>query len=428
MADAPQSELDAVDFFKSDRFVRDPYPYFDHLRGKCPVVRESHHDVYMVTGYDEAIAVYHDQATFSSANAVTGPFPGFPVPLEGDDVTGLIEAHRDELPFNDQLPTMDPPQHTAHRGLLLRLITPKRLKENEEFMWRLADRQIDSFATRGTCELMADYAGPFTLLVVADLLGVPEEDHPKFVERLSRRAQHAVGSTDGPSMEHTPLGYLYDQFSTYIEDRRANPRDDVLTGLALATFPDGTLPDVGDAMRIAANLFSAGQETTTRLLGSAFQILGDRPDLQARIRADRSLVAPFVEETLRLESPIKGDFRLSRVPTEIAGVAIPAGSTVMVLPGAANRDPREFADPDELRLDRVNSRQHIAFGHGIHVCAGAPLARAETVVTIQRFLDRFADLRIAEEHHGPADARDYEYAPTYMLRGLQNLHLELTPA
>jgi len=100
----------------------------------------------------------------------------------------------------------------------------------------------------------------------------------------------------------------------------------------------------------------------------------------------------------------------------------------MVLPGAANRDPREFADPDELRLDRVNSRQHIAFGHGIHVCAGAPLARAETVVTIQRFLDRFADLRIAEEHHGPADARDYEYAPTYMLRGLQNLHLELTPA
>ncbi len=130
---------------------------------------------------------------------------------------------------------------------------------------------------------------------------------------------------------------------------------------------------------------------------------------------------------LRLESPIKGTFRLARVPTTIGDTKVPAGSTVMVLPGAANRDPREFEHPDELRLDRPNGRQHIAFGHGIHTCAGAPLARAEANVSLQRLLDRTADIRISESHHGPADARHWDYTPTWMLRGLEELHLEFTP-
>jgi hypothetical protein len=427
MADAPQVDLDAVDFFTTDQLTEDPYPYYEHLRAQCPVVKEDHHDVWMVTGYREAIQVFHDQATFSSCNAVTGPFPGFPVPLEGDDVTELIETHRADLPFSDQLPTMDPPVHTAHRGLLLRLITPKRLKENEEFMWRLADQTIDAFADRGSCEVVTDYASPFTLLVVADLLGVPEEDHPDFVDRLTRRAHGNVGSTEGHEMEHTPLAYLYERFSDYISDRRANPRDDVMTGLALATFPDGTLPDVGDAMRIAANLFAAGQETTARLIGSCLRILAERPDLQSQLRANHDLISPFMEEVLRIESPIKGDFRLSRVPSTVGDVEVPAGACVMIMTGAANRDPREFEDPTEIKLDRVNSRQHIAFGHGIHVCAGAPLARAETIVTIQRFLERFSSITIGAEH-GPEGARRFEYAPTYILRGLNALHLDLVPA
>src|SRR5437867_5741852 len=138
-------DFDAIDFFRGDELVADPYPYFDHLREACPVQPERHHGVVMVTGYEEAIAVYHDTGTFSSCNSVTGPFPGFPVPLQGDDVSDLIEQHRDELPMSDQLPTMDPPKHKAHRGLLMRLITPRRLKENETFMWELADRQIDEF-------------------------------------------------------------------------------------------------------------------------------------------------------------------------------------------------------------------------------------------------------------------------------------------
>ena len=142
-------DLDALDYFRTDALTDDPYPYWDHLRSRCPVDQESHHDVFMVTGYDEAIQTYHDQASFSNCISAIGPFAKFPVPLEGDDLTEIIETYRDKLPFGDQLPAFDPPKHTAHRGLLMRLITPKRLKENEEFMVVLADRQIDQFHARG---------------------------------------------------------------------------------------------------------------------------------------------------------------------------------------------------------------------------------------------------------------------------------------
>ena len=154
------TDFDAIDFFRDTAFIADPYPVLRVPAGAVPGPRETHHDVVMVTGYEEAISVFHDTATFSSCNSVTGPFPGFPVPLVGDDVSALIERHRDELPFSDQLPTLDPPMHTAHRALLMRLITPKRLRENEAFMWRLADRQIDEFVANGECEFVSEFASP----------------------------------------------------------------------------------------------------------------------------------------------------------------------------------------------------------------------------------------------------------------------------
>ncbi len=416
MSDEP---FDSIDYFRTKDLIDDPYPYFEHLRDQCPVTKEPYHDVYMVTGYDEAVEIYHDQATFSACNSAIGPFAKFPVPLEGDDVTEIIEAYRDDLPFGDQLPTFDPPKHTAQRGLLMRLITPKRLKENEASLRRLADNQIDRFHARGECEFVGEYAQPYTMLVIADLLGVPEEDHEEFLEKLIH--------TGHIEMTHSPLEYLYAQFTSYIENRRREPVDDVMTGLATATFPDGSLPPVEDVMKIASNLFAAGQETTARLLGSALQTLGEHPELQQQLRDDRNLVPAFVEESLRLEPPINGTFRLSRTPTTVRDTEIPAGSTVMILPAAANRDPREFEHPDQLRLDRQNARQHIAFGHGIHTCAGAPLARAEANVSLQRLLDRTADIRISDSHHGPAGARHWEYTPTWMLRGHDRLHLEFTP-
>src|SRR5262249_2687474 len=273
--------FESVDFFRDESLVPDPYPYFDALRQRCPAVREPHHDVVLVTGYDEAVAVYNDAETFSSCNAVTGPFPGFPVPLEGDDVSALIEEHRDELPFSDQLPTLDPPVHTAHRALLMRLITPKRLKENQEFMWRLADRVIDEFVADGNCDLIRGYGAPFTMLVIADLLGVPEEDHDVFRAELGARPDRAIGNTERDTLAARPLDSRCARFTRCCADRRRVRRDDVMTGLATATFPDGSTPGVMDVVRIAANLFAAGQETTVRLLGAALQLIAERPDLQA---------------------------------------------------------------------------------------------------------------------------------------------------
>lgn len=422
-------DFDAINFFRDEELLRDPYEYLDALRGECPVRRESHHDVVMITGYDEAVEVYNDTERFSSCVSVTGPFPGFPVPLEGDDVSELIAKHRDELPMSDQLPTMDPPMHTDHRALLMRLITPKRLKENEDFMWRIADRQVDAALAAGECEFIGELAAPFTLLVIADLLGVPEEDHQAFSDALLRRPHGgAVGGVGDDTLAKSPLEYLYEKFTDYIEDRRRTPRKDVLTGLAAAKFPDGSTPEVIDAVRVASNLFAAGQETTVRLLGSALLLIAERPDLQRALREDRSLIPNFIEETLRIESPVRGDFRLTKVPVTIGGVDLPAGTTVMLVNAAGNRDPRQFRDPAKLEVERENARHHLSFGRGVHTCPGAPLARSETRILIERLLDRTAEIRISEREHGPADARRYEYIPTFILRGLTKLHLEFTLA
>jgi len=423
------SEFDNANFITDRQIQDDPYPYFDWVRQQGPVWREPHFGMYMITGHPEAMAVYGDPATFpenapasgifSSCNVVCGSFVKFSVPMEGDDVSDIIAKYRHELPFSDQLPSFDPPNHTAHRHLLMRLITPKRLKENEDFMWQFADRLIDAFSDEGSFEMVGSYAEPFTLTVIADLEGVPESDHSLFRERLST-AHKDVG--------HKPLEFLYERFNEYIEDRRQTPRNDVLTGLATATFPDGSTPEAKDAALIAANLFAGGQETTVRLLSFALRMLGERPDLQASVRADRARIPNFIEETLRLESPLRAQFRMARVATELAGVEIPAGGSIMLLPGACNRDPRVFVNPEEFDIDRPNARQHIAFGHGIHTCAGAPLARAEGRVTISRFLDRTADIAISETVHGPTGSRRYEYLPTFFLRGLESLTLDFTPA
>ena len=429
MTDDTVIDYDAIDFFRGNELVDDPYPYFDWLRQQCPVQRESQQDVYMVTGYDEACAVYTDTDTFSSCNSVTGPFPGFPVPLDGlDDVSDLIDEHRDELPMSDQLPTMDPPGHRDHRHLIMRQLTPKRLKENEEFMWRLADRQIDGLIGAGRCEFIAEYANPFTMFVIADLLGVPEEEHEEFRTALAHRPNSDGAGSTKESMSLNPLEWLYERFGGYIEDRRRQPRQDVLTALATTTFPDGTLPEVIDVVRVASNVFAAGQETTVRLLGATLQRIAEDPELQQLLRERRDILPNFIEETLRTESPVKGDFRLARRRTTVAGVDIPAGATLMVVNGAANRDPRHFDHPAEFRIDRSNAREHLAFGRGVHSCPGGPLARMETRVSIERLLDRTTHIGIDEGHHGPPGARRFYYMPTYILRGLTRLHLELAPA
>lgn len=223
------------------------------------------------------------------------------------------------------------------------------------------------------------------------------------------------------------LAWLDDWFGRYIEDRRRAPGDDVLTHLALATYPDGSTPEVTAVVRTATFLFAAGQETTARLLAVALKYLCEYPELQEELRAHPERIPDFIEEALRIESPVKADFRLARRSATIGGVDIAPGTPVMLLNGAANRDPRRFGQPSEFRLDRGNARDHIAFGRGAHSCPGGPLARVEGRVSIQRILERMRDIRLCEEHHGPPGARRFDYEPTWVLRGLHQLHIEFTP-
>ncbi len=417
-----------IDYFNDESLVEDPYPYLDELRSACPVLPLPHLGVVAVTGYDEISEAYHDTDSFSSCNSVVGPFAQFPVPLEGDQVGEIIDRYRDQLPMHEHMVTMDPPDHTRERALLMRLITPKRLKDNEAFMWRLADRQLDEFVPRARGEFISGYAQPFAMLVVADLLGVPESEHQRFRDGFGLSGMVGeVGAGDTSDGELNALGWLDGYFADYIEDRRREPRDDVLTELALATYPDGAVPDVTAVVRTATFLFAAGQETTARLLAAALKHLAEHPELQDELREHRDRIPNFVEEALRVESPVKTDFRLARRDTRIGDVDIAAGTPVMLLNGAANRDPRRFECPEEFRIRRPNSREHVAFGRGHHSCPGGPLARVEGRVSLERILDRTRDIRLSEEHHGPPDARRFHYEPTWILRGMTSLHLEWTP-
>jgi cytochrome P450 len=424
----PSGETDYgdVDFFSDLRLVADPYPFYDYLRAQCPVAPVPRSGVVAVTGYDELTEVYRDNATYSSVNSSLGPFP-LPFEVGSGDISELVEAHRDRFPMSEHLVSFDPPRHTAHRALLNGLFTPKRLKENEQFMWRLADQLIDEFIAGGRCEFASAYGGAFPFLVIADLLGVPESDHAMFRDLLAGNAPpDAAWQDEDGTVNMNPLAYLDKWFTAYISDRREQPAHDILTEMATQRFPDGTLPAVSDLVRIATFLFIAGHETTARLLSSTLRVLAEDADLQESLRNNRDRIPNFIEEMLRLESPIKSDFRLARKTTTLAGVEIPAGTTMMLLPGAANRDPAHFDCPAELRIDRPNARQNVAFARGVHSCPGGPLARIEGRVTVERMLDRLRDIRIDEEHHGAAGDRRFRYVPLYIIRGLQELHLEFT--
>ena len=415
-------DFDSIDYFTDEAVRTDPYPYFDYLRAKCPVLPGAVTGVTAVTGYEEAMATYKSPA-LSACNAVVGPFAPLPFEPEGDDITEQLEAFRAQIPLADHITNMDAPEHTRSRGLLNRLITPKRLRENEEFMWRLADECLDQMIAAGTaCEFVADFAKPFTLVVIADLLGVPAEDHDSL--RASLRPGMEKGISEGTA--HNPLMWIEAQFSDYIAQRRDEPRNDVLSQLAAAEYPDGTVPEVDEVVKLATLVFAAGLETTVKLLSASIRHLAENPAMQRRLRDDRTLIPSFLEETLRLESPVKTHFRLARQSTEIGGCPVSAGTTLMLLPGAGNRDARKFDDPNAFRLDRPNVREHLAFGRGAHSCPGAPLARAEAKIAINRILDRMRDISIAEDVHGTAESRSYEYEVPFVLRGLAELHVNFT--
>ncbi len=422
------TDYDVADWFTDDSIAQDPYPYLDHLRSTCPIRPTGHHGVVAVTGYDEALEIFRHPETFSACLTVVGPFHNLPVPLEGDDVSDIIDGYRHLLPMNQHMVTMDPPDHTRERALLMRLITPRRLRENEDYIRRLADQQLDRIVPAGRCEFIGEYAKPLATMVIVDLLGVPEDDHAQFHDGFG--LNHATtGDLNGPGDQAgvNSLEWLDEWFGTYIEERRREPRDDVMSGLASAKYPDGTTPDLAAVVRTATFLFAAGQETSARMLAQAMRFLAENPSLQDDLRADPAGIPNFIEETLRIESPTKTDFRLARRGMNVSSVDIAAGTPVMLLLNAANHDPRRFESPDEFKADRPNAKEHLAFGRGIHSCPGAPLARAEGRISIERILQRTRNIRLSEEHHGSPSARRYDYEPTWMLRAMEALHIEFDP-
>ena len=418
------TDLHERDFYRDRSLIEDPFPYYEACRAQGPVFREPNHGVFVVTGYDEICAIFRDPQTFSSCNSFGGPFPPLPGAPYGDDVTDLVEEHRHVFPAPDTLTSEDPPVHTDHRGLMMRMMTPKRLRENEAFMKGLADRRIDAFIEKGRCDFVAEYAQPFAMLVIADLLGVPEEDQPKLRALF---AENGAPGAVGQKLPDKPLWFLDDFFLAYVDDRRANPRDDVLTRLACNTYADGRMPEPMESVNVATILFAGGQGTSARFLGNMLHYLAEQPELQQRLRQERHLIPNFVEEMLRFNSPTKLAQRLVRKTTRLGGVELPAGSPVLMLLPAGNRDPRRFEAPNEFRVERENARDHVAFGRGIHTCPGAPLVRADAGTTLERLLDRLDEIRISEAEHGPPQARRLPYTDSYILRGFDALHLEFRP-
>ncbi len=419
---------DEKDYFTDHTVLRDPYSFFAKLYALTPVYHSPIHDLVYVTGFEESLAVLRNTDDFSSVISVGGPVIALPFTPQRGDISDQIEAFRSQFPASNMLVTYDGLPHTASRSILNRLFTPSRLRANEAYMIQLADDMVARLVARGSCDVIGDIATSYATLVVADLLGVPSDDRVLFERAIA--AGPPAGDLDKADSQDpsAALEYMAGFFFGYITDRRANPREDVLTELAQATYPDGSTPDVAEIVQLAMFLFAAGQDTSAKLLGNGMRFLVEDKALQASLRAQPDLIPAFIEEALRLEGSTKATFRLAKRNTRIGDLNITAGQKVVVLLAAANRDPRRWDDPTVFRLDRPRIKEHLAFGRGAHTCVGAPLARVEVRAMLASLLAQTSDISLSETHHGPAGARHLDYEPSYIIRGLDALHLQLAAA
>jgi len=338
------------------------------------------------------------------------------------------EAERiiNEKGYGRFMPTIvnnDPPSHTTYRGLVNDAFRAGRIRQMETYITEVVGELIDTFAGRGEVDAVADFAVPVPMYVIADQLGVPRSDFQRFKEWsdawvvglgmpvpdevLIEAAEKVV------EMQHYMIARM--------AERRIEPRDDIMSDLVQASY-NGERPLTDkEVLSIVEQILVAGNETTTNGIANGLQRLAEEQDLQDRLRADPGLLPKFVEEILRMESPVQGLFRYVTEDTELDGVRIPKGSTVMIRYAAGNRDEAKFEHAEEFDLARRNNGAHIAFGSGIHHCVGSQLARAEMLVGFRAFLDRFARFELA------VPAGEIHYHPSFALRGPTKLPLRLTP-
>lgn len=428
MATAPEADLAERDYFTDHSVLLKPYEYFEAVRAHGPVHRLKGRNLVVVTGFEEGIEVLLDTDHFSSSIAAAGPVALLPFTPEGDDISGQIEAARDPNSPTALMVNYDGERHVAARSLLNSLFTPSRLKANEDFMEEYAAKIVGEVVAKGGCELIKEIAAPYVTLVIADLLGVPEEDQEEF-RKVIDSGPPAGNIDDAESTQaSSSLLFMGSYFTRYVQERRANPRDDVLTELATAKYPDGTLAPLLEVVKSSMFLFAAGQDTSAKLLGNSIRFLAENSELQQELREHTSLIPAFIEEMMRLEGSVKATFRLTKKTTSLGGVELKAGQPVVVAVSAGNRDARRWEAPTEFRMGRPKIKEHMGFGRGAHTCLGAPLARAEVRVLLEQFLRQTSKIALNEAHHGPPGDRRLSYEASYIIRGLNDLYVDLEPA
>lgn len=362
----------------------------------------------------------------SSAVSVVDPIPPLPFTPEGSDINEQIEAHRDQMPWGEHLVCFDGKKHSAYRSLLMQLLTPQRIRANEEYLYGLVDRFLDTLLQKEVCNLVPEFAHAVTTYAISDIMGIPVPDRAELLELIGEPPSQVDGDADfkiGPD----PLQRMKPRFEQYLRERRNNPSMDLMSELVHSRLPGDVEVEIDQLAQLACFLFGAGQDTTSRLIAMAVRVMAENPELQDRLRKNPDRLPDFLEEVLRYDGPVKVAYRLVRRDTQVAGVNLKAGTILTVCLSGGNHDPAHFQDPHLLDPERANVRDHLAFGKGKHACLGAPLGRLESRVALERLLARTSKITLSEEHHGPADARHFRFEPTYTFRSLSDLHVHLTP-
>ena len=399
-----------------------PFPHYAQMREEAPVLFVEHVGVHLVTRHDLVMEVMRDPQTYSSQ------FGGAGMPIPAEDRRALADVIAEGMPRAATMLTADMPEHTRYRRLVSKAFHPAAIAELEPVIRRITCGLIDSWIDRGSIELVRDFGIPLPVRVIAHALNVPDDRLADF-KRWSDDSIAGIGTniTIAQRVEAERGVNEYQRyFAEQIELRRTEPRDDLLTNLLNARV-DSDDPEVADKrpldmpemLSIVQQLLVAGNETTTKMLTEMMRLLGENPEQWQMLRADPSRIDRVVEETLRLSTPTQGMWRIVTTDTALGGVALKAGSRIVVVFSAANRDEALFAEPDSFDPDRDNLRQHLAFGKGIHFCLGAQLSRLEGQVALQELSRRIQSFTLS-------DSNDYSYFPSFMLRGLTKLDIEFT--
>ncbi|MBY0388219.1 MAG: cytochrome P450 [Mycobacterium pseudokansasii] len=397
---------DAITLFGAES-LQNPYPLYERMHAAGPVHRIADSAFYAVCGWDAVHDAISRPEEFSSnlTAALTYTPEGKVKPFEMDQLDGPTHV----------LATADDPAHAVHRKLLVRHLAAKRIRVIEHFAAETAERLWADGLREGRIEWMGAMANRLPMMVVAELIGVPHADVAQLVKWGYAATQLLEGLVSQEQLAAAGVavmelsGYIFEQFGWAATNPQSNLLGELVTACASGEI------DTLTAQIMMVTLFAAGGESTASLLGSAAWMLASRPDIQLQVREKPELLAAFIEETLRYEAPFRGHYRHVRRDTSLAGVELPADSHLLLLWGAANRDPAQFESPEQFRLDRAGGKGHISFGKGAHFCVGAALARLEAQIVLRLLLDRTA----------PIEAADVgRWLPSILVRRLE--HLELT--